>query len=81
MRVNAVQIPDVIELMERWIATRSACHFIAFTGMHGITETQYDPSFKQISTQPIWWSRMACPWCGWAAGAVSTCAGASMGRN
>ena len=48
VRVNAVQIPDVIELMEHWIATRSACHFIAFTGMHGITEAQYDPSFKQI---------------------------------
>jgi len=48
VRVDAVQIPDVVELMERWIAARSACHFIAFTGMHGITETQYDPSFKKI---------------------------------
>jgi N-acetylglucosaminyldiphosphoundecaprenol N-acetyl-beta-D-mannosaminyltransferase len=48
VRVDAVQIPDVIGLMGRWIAARSACHFIAFTGMHGITETQYDPSFKQI---------------------------------
>jgi N-acetylglucosaminyldiphosphoundecaprenol N-acetyl-beta-D-mannosaminyltransferase len=48
VRVDAVQIPDVIELMEGWIAARSACRFIAFTGMHGITETQYDPSFKQI---------------------------------
>jgi N-acetylglucosaminyldiphosphoundecaprenol N-acetyl-beta-D-mannosaminyltransferase len=46
--VDPVQIPDVIELMERWIAARSACHFIAFTGMHGITEAQGDPSFKQI---------------------------------
>jgi N-acetylglucosaminyldiphosphoundecaprenol N-acetyl-beta-D-mannosaminyltransferase len=46
--VDAVQIPDVIELMERWIAARSACHFIAFTGMHGISETRYDPSLKQI---------------------------------
>ena len=46
--VDAVQIRDVIELMERWIAARSACHFIAFTGMHGITEAQHDPSFKQI---------------------------------
>ncbi|MGA2721457.1 MAG: WecB/TagA/CpsF family glycosyltransferase [Bryobacteraceae bacterium] len=48
VRVHAVQIPDVIELVERCIAARSACRFIAFTGMHGITETQYDPSFKQI---------------------------------
>jgi len=48
VRVDAVQIPDVIGLMGRWIAARPACHFIAFTGMHGITETQYDPPFKQI---------------------------------
>ena len=47
-RVDAAQIRDVVELMERWIGARSACHLIAFTGMHGITETQYDPSFKQI---------------------------------
>jgi UDP-N-acetyl-D-mannosaminuronic acid transferase (WecB/TagA/CpsF family) len=46
--MDAVQIPDVIELMERWIAARSSCHFITFTGMQGITETQYDPSFKHI---------------------------------
>ena len=48
VRVDAIQIPDVIGLMGRWISARSACHFIAFTGMHGITETRYDPSFKQI---------------------------------
>jgi len=46
--VDAVEIPDVTELMERWIAARSACHCIAFTGMHGISETQSDPSFRQI---------------------------------
>ena len=48
VRVNSVQIPDVIELMERWITARSVGHFIAFTGMHGISETRYDPSFKQV---------------------------------
>jgi N-acetylglucosaminyldiphosphoundecaprenol N-acetyl-beta-D-mannosaminyltransferase len=46
--VDAVQIPEVIELMERWIAERSACHFIAFTGIHGITESLHDPLFKRI---------------------------------
>jgi N-acetylglucosaminyldiphosphoundecaprenol N-acetyl-beta-D-mannosaminyltransferase len=46
--VDAVQIPDVIELMERWISARSACHSIAFTGMHGITEALCDPTIKQI---------------------------------
>lgn len=48
VRVDAVQIPNVIHLIERWIAERLTCHFIAFTGMHGISETQYDPSFKHI---------------------------------
>ncbi len=46
--VDAVQIPDVIGLMEHWIVSRSACHFIAFTGMHGITEAQRDHSLKQM---------------------------------
>jgi len=48
VRVNSVQIPEVIELMGRWITARSTGHFIAFTGMHGISETFYDPSFKQV---------------------------------
>jgi len=48
VRVDAIQIPDVIGLMGSWISARTACHFIAFTGMHGIAETRYDPSFKQI---------------------------------
>jgi len=45
--VDAVQIPDVIELMKRWISARTACRFIAFTGMHGISEALKDPSFKE----------------------------------
>src|SRR6266481_631040 len=48
VRVNAVQIPEVVSQMERWISERSGCHFIAVTGMHGVTEAQHDPSFKQI---------------------------------
>jgi N-acetylglucosaminyldiphosphoundecaprenol N-acetyl-beta-D-mannosaminyltransferase len=48
VRVNAVQIPAVIAQMERWILESEACHFIAVTGMHGITEAQHDPCFKHI---------------------------------
>ncbi len=48
VRVDAVQITDVIAEMEHWIAARSAEHFIAFTGMHGVTEARRDPSFKQV---------------------------------
>jgi exopolysaccharide biosynthesis WecB/TagA/CpsF family protein len=46
--VDAVQICDVIARMEQWIGERSGGHFIAVTGMHGITEAQRDPSFKQV---------------------------------
>jgi N-acetylglucosaminyldiphosphoundecaprenol N-acetyl-beta-D-mannosaminyltransferase len=48
VRINAVQIPDVIVQMESWIAEDRGCHFIAVTGMHGVTEAQHDPLFKQI---------------------------------
>jgi N-acetylglucosaminyldiphosphoundecaprenol N-acetyl-beta-D-mannosaminyltransferase len=48
VRVNAVQIPGVIAQMENWIADRSPSHFVAVTGMHGVTEAQHDPLFKQI---------------------------------
>src|SRR6266567_336731 len=48
VRVNAVQIPDVMAQMERWISERRQCHFIAVTGMHGVTEAQHEGSFKQI---------------------------------
>ena len=48
VRVHAVQIPDVVAEMEGWIANRSRCHFIAVTGMHGVTEAQHDPKFKKI---------------------------------
>lgn len=48
VRVDAVQIPDVVAQMERWISERNGCRFIAVTGMHGVTEAQHNPSFKQI---------------------------------
>jgi N-acetylglucosaminyldiphosphoundecaprenol N-acetyl-beta-D-mannosaminyltransferase len=48
VRINAVQIPDVVAQMERWIAARNGCHFIAVTGMHGVTEAQHDALFKHI---------------------------------
>jgi len=48
VRIDAVQIPDVVALMEHWILDRDTCHFIAVTGMHGITEAQHDPWFKKI---------------------------------
>jgi N-acetylglucosaminyldiphosphoundecaprenol N-acetyl-beta-D-mannosaminyltransferase len=48
VKVDAVQIPEVICQMREWIARRDACHYIAVTGMHGITEAQHHPDFKRV---------------------------------
>lgn len=48
VRVHMVQIPDVIRQMEQWVRERQGSHFIAVTGMHGVTEAQQDISFKTI---------------------------------
>jgi N-acetylglucosaminyldiphosphoundecaprenol N-acetyl-beta-D-mannosaminyltransferase len=48
VRVDAVQISDVVERMKEWIRERRGCHSIAATGMNGIVEAQHDPQFKQI---------------------------------
>jgi len=48
VRVNALQIPEVITRMEEWIHDRGGCHSIAATSMHGIVEAQRDPAFKGI---------------------------------
>jgi len=48
VRINAVQIGQVVERMLGWIRERDGCHSIAATSMHGIVEAQHDPSFKEI---------------------------------
>ena len=48
VRVDAVQIPDTIAQMEEWIRERRQSHYIAVTGMHGVTEGQHDDSFKRV---------------------------------
>lgn len=48
VRVDAVQIADVVDQMKEWIHEKSGCHSIAATGMNGLVEAQHDPGFKQI---------------------------------
>jgi N-acetylglucosaminyldiphosphoundecaprenol N-acetyl-beta-D-mannosaminyltransferase len=47
VRVDAVQIPEVVARMEEWIARRDCCRYIAVTGMHGVMEAQHDGEFKR----------------------------------
>src|ERR1700674_3661609 len=46
VRVEAMQIPNVVAQMEAKLQRRNACHFIAVTGMHGVMEVQHDAAFK-----------------------------------
>jgi N-acetylglucosaminyldiphosphoundecaprenol N-acetyl-beta-D-mannosaminyltransferase len=48
VRVHAVQIPDVVAQVRRWIEERTSARFITFTGMHGVTEAHRDPRLKAI---------------------------------
>ena len=48
VRINAVQIPDVIARMEQWLSSRESPRYIAVTGMHGVTEALDDLEFKQV---------------------------------
>jgi N-acetylglucosaminyldiphosphoundecaprenol N-acetyl-beta-D-mannosaminyltransferase len=48
VRVDAVQIPDVVALMEEWIARRDTCRYIAVTDIHSLMQAQHATSFKKI---------------------------------
>jgi N-acetylglucosaminyldiphosphoundecaprenol N-acetyl-beta-D-mannosaminyltransferase len=48
VRINVVQIPDVILQMREWVAQRAACRCIAFTGMHGLMEAHHQPQLKGV---------------------------------
>ena len=48
VRVDALPLAEVCARVEQWIEHRDGCHFVAFTGVHGIMEAQHDPAFKSI---------------------------------
>ena len=48
IRVHAVQIPDTLEHIERWIGERDSCRYIVVTGMHGVMEARRHPDVKGI---------------------------------
>src|SRR6266446_2523507 len=47
VRIDALQISDVVAQMEEWIHDRGGCYSIAATGMHGTVEAQHDRAFKK----------------------------------
>lgn len=48
VRVDAVEIPEAVERMERWAAERDGCRYVTVTGMHGTAEARRDPTFREI---------------------------------
>ena len=48
VRVDCVQIPDVVQKLFDWVEARDGCRFVAVTGMHGIMEARRDPGFRAI---------------------------------
>jgi N-acetylglucosaminyldiphosphoundecaprenol N-acetyl-beta-D-mannosaminyltransferase len=48
VRVDAVQIADVVGRMEEWIERRERGQYIAVTGMHGVMEALHDEEFSGI---------------------------------
>jgi N-acetylglucosaminyldiphosphoundecaprenol N-acetyl-beta-D-mannosaminyltransferase len=45
--VHAVQIPDVVSQIERWIRSDAKGRYVAVTGMHGIAESRTDVDFMR----------------------------------
>lgn len=48
VRVHAVQISDVVGQINDWIENRNGSHYIAVTGMHGVTEAQHDEGLRRV---------------------------------
>jgi N-acetylglucosaminyldiphosphoundecaprenol N-acetyl-beta-D-mannosaminyltransferase len=48
VRVDAVQIPDAIQIVERWIEERGPARYVAVTGMHGVSVSREDAEFGKI---------------------------------
>lgn len=46
--VDAVQIPDAVRILERWIGERCGSRYVAVTGMHGVSESLVDQPFRDM---------------------------------
>ncbi|MFZ0419894.1 MAG: WecB/TagA/CpsF family glycosyltransferase [Candidatus Sulfotelmatobacter sp.] len=48
VRVDAVQIPDAVEVLESWIRERGPARYVAVTGMHGVSEARENSHFRHV---------------------------------
>jgi len=47
VRVDAVQIPDVVKQVLSWVEDRSVCRYISLANTHVVMEAQEDPVFRE----------------------------------
>jgi N-acetylglucosaminyldiphosphoundecaprenol N-acetyl-beta-D-mannosaminyltransferase len=48
VRVDAVQIPDVVAQMEQWIREQRGSHFVTLTNVHSVMEAHRDVAFREV---------------------------------
>jgi N-acetylglucosaminyldiphosphoundecaprenol N-acetyl-beta-D-mannosaminyltransferase len=48
VRVNVLQIPDAIRVLESWIQARGPVRYVAVTGMHGVSEARENSNFRRV---------------------------------
>jgi len=47
IRVNPLQIPDILVVIDHWIQERKGCHVVVQTGMHGVSESLHKPELRE----------------------------------
>jgi len=48
VRIHALQIPEAVAVVEDWVRERQPERFVSFSGMHGVSESLYDPSVRHV---------------------------------
>lgn len=48
VRIDALQIPEVIEKFEEWIREKRRSHFVSLTNVNNVMEARKDPAFRKI---------------------------------
>jgi N-acetylglucosaminyldiphosphoundecaprenol N-acetyl-beta-D-mannosaminyltransferase len=48
VRVDALQIPSVIDQVERWISAQNTGRYVTLTNVHSVMEAQHDAAFRQV---------------------------------
>jgi N-acetylglucosaminyldiphosphoundecaprenol N-acetyl-beta-D-mannosaminyltransferase len=48
VRMHAVQIPDVLRIVDHWVQERSGIHCVCQTGMHGASEAVKYPHLREM---------------------------------